>query len=111
MMPIGRWSVPRLTPAGRSKSLPRAVTDRFGPDAHQQPTVPDATQARDAVLAVMRAAGHLAALAQPLESAATVELPPEGSPERAQMEAETAEELGDAFQRSGLSLLDLVERR
>lgn len=80
----------------------RTVTDRYGPDA---------IRARDAVLAVMRAAGHLAGPAQPLETATTIELPPAGSPERARLEAEIAQDLGDAFQQSGLSLLDLVERR
>lgn len=77
----------------------RAVTDRFGPGA---------TSARDAVLAAMHASGHLAVSAT---APTTAELPPVGSPERARLEAETAEELGQAFQQSGLSLLDLVERR
>lgn len=80
----------------------RAVTDRFGPGA---------TSARDAVLAAMRASGPLAVSATSPATVASIELPPAGSPERARLEAETAQELGDAFQRSGLSLLDLVERR
>ena len=80
----------------------RAVADRFGPSA---------TSARDAVLAAMHASGHLAVSATAPTAATTAELPPVGSPERLRLEAETAEELGDAFRRSGLSLLDLVERR
>lgn len=89
----------------------RAVMDRFDPDAHQQATAADAAQARDMVLAAMRASGHLASHASPPTTTTSAELPPEGSPERARLEAEIAQELGDAFQRSGLSLLDLVERR
>lgn len=89
----------------------RAVMDRFDPDAHQQAIATDVAQARDMVLAAMRASGHLASPASPPTSATSVALPTEGSPERARLEAEIAQELGDAFQRSGLSLLDLVERR
>jgi hypothetical protein len=91
----------------------RAVTDRFGRQAQQQPAVPGAAQVRDMVLAVMRASGHLASPAAivPPVIATTAELPPADTPERARLEAEIAEELGDAFQQSGLSLLDLVERR
>jgi hypothetical protein len=40
-----------------------------------------------------------------------MQLPPLGSPERARLEAEIARELGKALARSGLSVLDLIERR
>jgi hypothetical protein len=39
------------------------------------------------------------------------DLPPHGSPERAQLEEEIGAELSDALERSGLSILDLIERR
>lgn len=89
-----------------------ALTERFCPDtAQQQAASSDPAQARDAILRQMRASGHLATAPASRAHARQIHLPPNGSAERARLEEEIAQDLGDAFQRSGLSLPDLVERR
>lgn len=65
--------------------------------------------ASEAVRAVMRTRQHLAGHSP--HGSHAVQLPPLGSPERARLEAEIARELGEALARSGLSVLDLIERR
>jgi len=65
--------------------------------------------AREQVLAVMRSRQHLAEHSP--HGTHAMQLPPLGSPERARLEAEIARELGKALARSGLSVLDLIERR
>lgn len=64
----------------------------------------------DPVIAVMRANGHLVDPASILLPKAAADIPLEGSPERAQFERELGEELSDALEQSGLSILDLIER-
>ena len=72
---------------------------------------PVGQDARAAVLAVMRQRRHLAE-AQPSSHPRGVQpLPPLGSPERARLDAAIARDLGDALSQSGLSVLDLIERR
>jgi hypothetical protein len=96
-----------------------AVRERFA-DAGAQPQPPEesdetpsdeVTSWREQLHAVMRARGHLAE-PLPVPTFPDAEpLPPYGTPERAAFEEELAEELSDALERSGLSILDLVERR
>lgn len=86
-----------------------AVLALLGEPSSTQSAQTDALQAREAVLAIMRSRHHLAERVP--DPANTRHLPPLGSPERAQLEAEIADELGQAFKQSGLSVLDLIERR
>jgi hypothetical protein len=58
---------------------------------------------------MMRARHHL--VEHPPKETNVSGLPPVGSPERARLDAEIAAELGDALIQSGLSVLDLIERR
>ncbi len=86
-----------------------AVVERFKEQATRHPMTE--LEAREAVLAIMRSRGHL--VEQPAYPQMPEEraLPPEGSPERLALEESIATEFGDALIRSGLSVLDLIERR
>jgi hypothetical protein len=64
---------------------------------------------REAILAMMRARHHL--VEHPPKKTNVSALPPLGSPERVRLDVEIAAELGDALIQSGLSVLDLIERR
>lgn len=59
------------------------------------------------VLNHLRAQGLLVETPHP----GVADLPPRGTPERAQLEAEVEDALSEAFDQSGLSILDLIERR
>ncbi len=65
----------------------------------------------DPLIQVMRERGHLVDPKSYLPYPGVDDLPPRGSPERAQLEKEIGEELSDAVERSGLSIVDLIERR
>ena len=85
------------------------VSGRFN-EAPERPLL-TGDEAREAIRAVMRARGHLVEpTPRPARPGATP-LPPIGSPERIALEEELATELGEAFAKSGLSVLDLIERR
>ncbi len=62
-------------------------------------------------LAVMRQRRHLAEAQPSPHPHGAPPLPPLGSPERALLDAAVARDLGDALSQSGLSVLDLIERR
>lgn len=64
---------------------------------------------RETLLAVMRSNHYL--VEYPQHSSHAAHHPSLGSPERACLEAEIARELGEALAPSGLSMLNLVERR
>jgi predicted transcriptional regulator len=68
-------------------------------------------RSRATLLAVMRARGHLVdpSTLPPYPGAA--DIPPRGTPERQRFEDELGDALSDALDRSGLSILDLIERR
>jgi hypothetical protein len=66
---------------------------------------------RDAALAVMRQRGHLVEPRPIPHHAGGGALPPTGSLPRARLDEEVAAALGDALIQSGLSVLDLIERR
>jgi hypothetical protein len=73
-------------------------------------TLEEAQQAKERVLAVMRARGHLAEPApMPLPPIAET-LPPAGTTERARLEEEAGDDLSDALEESGKTILDLIER-
>lgn len=87
-----------------------AVVERFAsPEA--QPADEEHGDWRTALRDVMRSRGHLVEAAPRKARLGAASLPPRGSPERLALEEELADELGAAFERSGLSVLDLVERR
>jgi hypothetical protein len=68
-------------------------------------------RARDAVLAVMRQRQHLVEPQPISHQPGAKALPPSGSPARTLLDVEVAGDLGDALVQSGLSVLDLIERR
>ena len=68
-------------------------------------------EAREAVLAQMRASGHLVEFGQGTTHSKQGETPPADSPKRAQWEDEIGEELSQALEESGLNITDLIERR
>ena len=68
-------------------------------------------QARETLLAIMRKRGHLAEPASVAHDQLKDTLPPVGSPERVAFEERIGDELSDALERSGLDILDLIERR
>ena len=95
-----------------------AVADKFPPNGAVPSTpssgdtsVADFQRAKEALIAVMRARGNLVDPATLPPYPGVSDLPPYGSPERARLEEEIAAEIGDALERSGLSILDLIERR
>jgi hypothetical protein len=68
-------------------------------------------RSRATLLAVMRTRGHLVdpSTLPPYPGAA--DIPPRGTPERQRFEDELGDALSDALERSGLTILDLIERR
>lgn len=68
-------------------------------------------EARDRLIAELRAHGVVTDPKSIPPYPGAEDLPPYGSPEWQQLWDEITEELGDAFERSGLSILDLIERR
>ena len=68
-------------------------------------------QAKDRLLSLMRARGHLTDPRSLPSHTEFADLPPAGSQEEAQLLDELGEELSDALEQSGLSILDLIERR
>lgn len=88
-----------------------AITERFS--ARPTAALPDeqAQQARDDFLVLMRRHGYLVEPGSTLPHSGVTELPPVGSAERAILEEEIGDALSDALEQSGLSILDLIERR
>jgi len=82
------------------------------PNAETRPpmTLEEAQQAKERVLGVMRARGHLVDPSTLPPYPGVSSLPPAGSPERARLEEELAEELGEAFEKSGKTILELIDR-
>ena len=81
---------------------------------HMQGAAPDASSeqgAREAVLAQMRANGHLVQFDQDAAHSEQMETPPADSPERAQWEENISQDLSRALEESGLSVTDLIGRR
>lgn len=74
-------------------------------------TATDLQQAKQNFLALMRAQGYLVDPAAAKPYPASVPLPPKGSPEEARLLDEIGDELSDALDRSGMSILDLIDRR
>ncbi len=68
-------------------------------------------EAREAVLAQMRANGYLVQFDQGATDSEQSETPQTGSPARAQWEDEIAEDLSQALEESGLGIPDLIERQ
>ncbi len=88
-----------------------AIAERFGVQ-HSKPS-PDqqAKQAKDAFLDLMLSCGYLVDPKGQPAHPGVADLPAPGSPERAKLEAEIGDALSDAFEQSGLSISDLIERR
>lgn len=88
-----------------------AIAERFGA-RHSTPSTDDqAKRAKDDFLALMRAQGYLVDPKNVPPHPSVTDLPSPGSPERAKLEAEIGDALSDAFEQSGLSMSDLIERR
>ena len=68
-------------------------------------------QAKDDFLALMRRHGYLAETRRAPSNSDAAELPPLGSAERTAFDEEIGDALSDALEQSGLSILDLIERR
>jgi|GEM_PF-2514328 hypothetical protein len=88
-----------------------AITERF---SSQQPAhTPDqqAQQAKEDFLALMRSHGYLVDPKSLPPYPGVADLPKPGTPERAKFEEEVGNALSDALEQSGLSILDLIERR
>jgi hypothetical protein len=78
------------------------IAQRFAPSvARVSPSVEN-------LLNHLRAQGLLAETPSGVDLS---DLPPAGTPERAQFEAELAEEVSAAFDQAGLDILDYIERR
>ncbi len=99
--------------AERAKQSPEqliaeTIAERFG-----QPRSPDASfqESKNRLLALMRAHGHLVEPRNVPPQHGGADLPPYGSAEEAQLMREIGDELSDALEQSGLSILDLIERR
>ena len=95
-----------------------AIAEKFPSNGTAPSTAPagdasaaDFQRAKEALIAVMRGHGHLVDPSTLPPYPGVADLPPYGSPERAKLEEEIAAEIGDALERSGLSILDLIERR
>jgi hypothetical protein len=89
------------------------VAARFGepqPNAKPPAQTPE-QQAKDVFLSALRERGLLAEPKSLPPYPGVEKLSPRGSPERAQLEEKIADELSDGLERSGLSILDLIERR
>jgi hypothetical protein len=86
------------------------IAERFGADG-TAPTQTPEQEAKKRLFALMRERGHLVDAKSYPSYPGMADLPPRGSPQRAQLEEVIAEALSDALERSGLSILDLIERR
>lgn len=90
----------------------QVVLEKFGAlEQHGAQSAPQGQDMRAAVLAVMRQRRHLAEAQPSSHPRGASSLPPLGSPERERLNAAVASDLGDALALSGLSVLDLIERR
>jgi hypothetical protein len=78
------------------------ITQRFAP------IVPRVSPSVENVLNHLRAQGLLVETPSGVD---TSNLPPPGTPERAQFEAELTDEVSAAFDQAGLNILDYIERR
>lgn len=103
--------------AQRRQSPEQVVAGAIALVTRQQQTLPqtpsspaEIQQAKDAMLAEMRAQGHLVDPSTLAPYPGVSSLPPVGSPERAQLEDEVGEALSDALEQSGKSILDLIDR-
>ncbi|WIG60448.1 MAG: hypothetical protein OJF49_003196 [Ktedonobacterales bacterium] len=88
-----------------------AITERFSAQ-HTTPSPEQQAQAaKEEFLAMMRSHGYLVDPKSLPPYPGVADLPPTGSPERAKLEEEVGNALSDALEQSGLSILDLIERR
>jgi hypothetical protein len=85
-----------------------AAAERFGAKSQSQSAI---HESREAFIAALRAQGLLADTTGLPPYPGTEDLPPPGSPEEAQLLKDIGDELSDALEQSGLSILDLIERR
>ena len=88
-----------------------AITERFSARPTAEPPYQWDQQARDDFLALMRIRGYLVQPGSLHAQSAVADLPAAGSTERAAFEEEIGDALSDALEQSGLSILDLIERR
>jgi predicted transcriptional regulator len=90
------------------------IVDAIARHYHLQDSEPEASperEAREAILAQMRANGHLVEFGQSTTHSEQGETPPTDSPERAQWEDKIGDDLSQALEESGLDITDLIERR
>ena len=87
-----------------------AVAGRLQAPATQTPA-PNPQTPLDPALALMQARGELVDPATLPPYPGADDIPPRGTPERERLEEELGNALSDALERSGLSILDLIERR
>lgn len=88
-----------------------AIAEKYSMEEARKKLASNSERAwEDPAIAIMRANGHLAdTCSYPLPPAA--DLPPYGSPEYKRLLEEIGQELSDAVEQSGKSILDLIERR
>ena len=86
------------------------IAGRYHLQAPEQDMTPE-QEARESILAQMRANGHLVQFDQGAPPSEQSETPSAGSPERMQWEDEIGDDLSQALEESGLSVTDLIERR
>lgn len=87
------------------------ITERFSVQQTTPSPEQQAQEAKEAFLAMMRADGYLVDPKSLPPHPSVADLPKPGTPERAQFEEEVGNALSDALEQSGLSILDLIERR
>ncbi|MEO7003012.1 MAG: hypothetical protein ABI068_14450 [Ktedonobacterales bacterium] len=88
-----------------------AIAERFSPQRTAPSPDEQAQQAKEDFLALMRSHGYLVDPKSLPPHPGVADLPKPGTPERAQLEDELGNALSDALEQSGLSILDLIERR
>ena len=95
-------------PVARRYVAAAMLTERLS--AASDPTSADAQRVKDNFFALMRAQGYLVDRATKPHPG-LVPLPPKGSLEEARLLNEIGDELSNALDRSGMSILDLIDRR
>ena len=91
------------TPTDTSASPAATIAPQYTPEQW--------AQARENLRARLREQGVVSDPALLPPHPGTEDLPPRGSPEEQRFLDELGDELSDALERSGLSILDLIERR
>lgn len=87
------------------------IAERFSALHSAQTPTQQAQAAKEDFLALMRSHGYLVNPKSLPPYPGVADLPKSGTSERAKFEEEVGDALSDALEQSGLSILDLIERR